>query len=526
MHKQLDFLSPKITLFYKGFDRHSSSISVIISISVYLTILILGIIFSMDFLFKKNPTTYFYNRFIYDVGTFSFNNTGIFHFIRTGEINNISYDNRVISVIGINDFDSFINKDSNITLYNHWIYEPCNNQHIGDLKKYLNDYETSFYNGLCINKLYNKTTKEIINLNDQNFKYPTIEHGNSNQNVTTYGIILLRCQNHSELNKTNCFDKDISDEKAIEVYTISMYFIDQYIDVTNYHNPLEKFYNKINNQIVLSSYTVNHLNFKPLKLNTHNGIIFNTNYELNFFHFDVDEKLIIEEANTGIYGAFCFWMQNQLQIYDRTYQKIQDISASISGISKLLTIIGYCINYLFAKFTLINDLSNDILKKTDKFGIKTSTQGFKILKHSTIKNNNELSYQFNNQKNILKNKRENHNSISPLYNNMIDDNISKTNLKESIIVKKNIKLTKINIKQILYFYICCFKNNNINKIETIRKKVLSEEKLFTFYFVLGSLSNNILKLNQEISKESYTNLKKNKIWIPQQNIYELGKNIN
>ena len=62
-------------------------------------------------------------------------------------------------------------------------------------------------------------------------------------------------------------------------------------------------------------------------------------------------------------------MQNQLQIYDRTYQKIQDISASISGISKLLTIIGYCINYLFAKFTLINDLSNDILKKTDKFGM-------------------------------------------------------------------------------------------------------------------------------------------------------------
>ena len=109
---------------------------------------------------------------------------------------------------------------------------------------------------------------------------------------------------------------------------------------------------------------------------------------------------------------------------------------------------------------------------------------------------------------------------------MIDDNISKTNLKESIIVKKNIILTKIKIKQILCFYICCFKNNNINKIETIRKKVLSEEKLFTFYFVLGSLSNNILKLNQEISKESYTNLKKNKIWIPQQNIYELGKNIN
>ena len=57
-----------------------------------------------------------------------------------------------------------------------------------------------------------------------------------------------------------------------------------------------------------------------------------------------------------------------MAIYDRTYQKIQDISASISGISKLLMIIGYFINYLFAKITLITDLSYDISKKIDKFG--------------------------------------------------------------------------------------------------------------------------------------------------------------
>ena len=40
-------------------------------------------------------------------------------------------------------------------------------------------------------------------------------------------------------------------------------------------------------------------------------------------------------------------------IYDRTYENIQDISASISGISKLLSIISYYLNYLIAKYTLI-----------------------------------------------------------------------------------------------------------------------------------------------------------------------------
>ncbi len=64
-------------------------------------------------------------------------------------------------------------------------------------------------------------------------------------------------------------------------------------------------------------------------------------------------------------------MGNEIGIYDRKYKKIQDISASISGISKLLTIIGYFINYLFVKITLINELSNEILKKGNKFGKNT-----------------------------------------------------------------------------------------------------------------------------------------------------------
>ena len=288
MFKQLDNLSPKITLFYKGLKRHSSSISGIITIIIYITIIILGLIFSFDFIFKKNPSSYFYNRFTYDVGTFSFNNKGIFHFIEIG--NNIKYDNRIVNVIGINEYSSFIIEDINLTLYDHWIYEPCNNEHIGNLKYYLNDFEKSFYNGICINKFYNKTTKKIININDKNFKYPIIEHGSSNPNSNSYGIFILRCQNYSILNKTYCYDKDISDKKIIEVDIINLYFIDQYIDVTNYNYPLVRFYNKIRNQVVLSSYTINHLNFNPLKLNTHTGIILNSNNELISFNFYENEN--------------------------------------------------------------------------------------------------------------------------------------------------------------------------------------------------------------------------------------------
>ena len=46
-------------------------------------------------------------------------------------------------------------------------------------------------------------------------------------------------------------------------------------------------------------------------------------------------------------------MGNEIGIYDRTYQKIQDVSASISGISKIIMGIGYFINYFIHEFILI-----------------------------------------------------------------------------------------------------------------------------------------------------------------------------
>ena len=64
-------------------------------------------------------------------------------------------------------------------------------------------------------------------------------------------------------------------------------------------------------------------------------------------------------------------MGNEIKIYDKKYKKIQDISINISGISKSLKIIDYCINFLFVKIILINDLLNDIFKNGDKFGKNT-----------------------------------------------------------------------------------------------------------------------------------------------------------
>ena len=510
MLKSCDKLSPLINLYYRNQDRHSSILSGILTIISYFILISLSIIFSLEFFLKKNPTSFFYNKFEKDVGIFPLNSSGIFHFIELGKRENFEYDNRIYSVIGVTKlYDEIVKNNSQIN-YDHWIYSPCSDSDINHLRKYLGDYKTGFINGLCIDKFYNSTTKTIINKNEFNFNYPLLKHGSTNINRTDYGIFIIRCQNHSEINKTFCYDSDSSDSNILSISSFSIYIIDQYIDVTNFYNPFTYFYNKISNQIVLSSFTINHLNFKPLELNTNTGIIFNKNKKINTFTYEVNEKLTVNINNSGIYGSFYFWMENQMGIHDRSYQKIHDICASISGLNKLIMIIGYILNYTIHQITLIQDLSKDIHKKTKKIGeiisskkIKNSDLSNIFLNSNSVISQNKFNKYLSNSnfKNHSDIKRFNNLQFSKIINNYTnkkklgtiletdgsrnDLNFNKKDLNEK---NNNISCIEICKKQF------CFKSNPlINQVLSIRMKVLSEEKIFTNYFILRNIINILLK---------------------------------
>ena len=51
--KKIDFLTPPITLFYKGDEAHSSVFSGIISLITYSIIFIFGVYYSLEFIYKK-----------------------------------------------------------------------------------------------------------------------------------------------------------------------------------------------------------------------------------------------------------------------------------------------------------------------------------------------------------------------------------------------------------------------------------------------------------------------------------------
>ena len=494
MLKACDSLSPPITLYYKNGDRHASTLSGILTIIAYVAIIGLGVVFSLDFLLKMNPTSFFYNKYLSDTGYFPLNSSGIFHFIVTGEEYNIIYDDRAFSIFGVYDNADVIEADTNMINYNHWIYGPCTKSDIGNLKNYLDDYESSFSQGMCIQKYYDAEKKIVIEKTDSNFEYPVLKHGNSNPNGNTYGIFLVRCQNHSEIGKTDCYDINTADKFALDSFSFAIYFIDQYADITNYHNPLTRFYNKIRNQMILESFTINNLNYKPLKIATHAGIIFNEETNLDSFALDVNEKFTIEMVNTGIYGVFYFWMGNQAGVYDRTYQKVQDICASVSGVSKLIMIMGYIANYLIHEVTLITDLRSDISKKTGKFGKKTSTKGLTSINLTEFLNSPPINSQNFTNKNTGNNVNKNSN-ITQFNNYVNETNISKVNLNNTFI-KKGLKLRNLTCLDILCNKLNLKPNQTIRQLLNIRMKVLSEEKLITEYYIIGMISDIVLKNSQ------------------------------
>ena len=86
---KFDILSPKITLYQNGKLTHFSLLSGILTLLSLFFCLVVGMLLADDIIRRKNPTSHFFKRFEKDLDLYSLNSSGIFHFLVTGEENNI-----------------------------------------------------------------------------------------------------------------------------------------------------------------------------------------------------------------------------------------------------------------------------------------------------------------------------------------------------------------------------------------------------------------------------------------------------
>ena len=507
--KKLDFLSPPITFYHRGYLSHNSVISGILSIILKILIFIFSVYYSLEIIQRKNPKIFSYTTFVDDAGTFSLNSSHIFHFLSMSSI----FTNFVVDginftyfrIIGLEEYYENYLKTKNLSDYEHWLYGLCNNntdtQGISDIITY--DF---FERSACIRKYFSKKDQKYYDTDDPKFKWPIIAHGTNNPNLVVYNIVIESCKEDTVdliLGKGNhCQETEFYNlNENYSYFAVTyLYFINNYINIINYKQPKKKFVYTIEGMVNKNEYSANHLNFDPAQIKTHNGLFFD-NIEKETLHiFERNDVFTAKKEGLDIFTAYVFWLKNTMSFHERDYKRIQDIISSIGGISQFITIVAIYINTLYNNYIVLSD-TETLLKSSihterninikNEIERKRARQKLRELKNEKTKNKifNNMNYSMEKPKNKNTKDSKIQNNLSKSNNNICITSTDNININHHRIdIEKIENSNKFNNKDerekdknfynFLFFKFSCEKKENIFKIyNKFRIRMISEEHL-------------------------------------------------
>ena len=377
--KKFDMISPPITLFFKGEGSHVSIYSGLLSIVAYVIVVVAAFYYALGFINRDSPKAYFFTRYVDDAGTFPVNATQMFHFIQVSDPNTnekVPLDFAAFKIVGFDDAysDNYMDDPGIVKTKNHWVYGKCNN--ISDTKgiSYLID-QKYYEESACIRKYYDATKRKYFETNEEGFRWPVILKGCSNPERTYYGIIMQRCDMADPFLKEQGPTCKSSSEIDAVVNSVSFNFqiIDHYADMLNYDMPFTKYFYEVTSSITANNFIIQHLNFNPANMLTHNGFFFDNQVREEAYFFTQNEKQTVIESdvqkqnrttNGCLIGVY-YWMQNTLQYYERNYDRVQDVLSDIGGISSIVLTIAGILNLLIYHFIVLLD-SEDLVLNTEK----------------------------------------------------------------------------------------------------------------------------------------------------------------
>ena len=516
---KIDIISPPITLYYKDEPLHPSIFSGILSIICYILMVCFGFYYLIAYFQKKNPTSFFFNRYVEDVGYFPLNSSsifGFFQFINTQKNDFVDIDFDSVRFIGIEkSIDTYIS-NSDLTNYDHWIYGKCNNDTDIEGINYLINFN-DYFRSACIRKYYNKNDGKYYETTDDNFRWPALVHGSSNSEMIYYGIIVEKCKNDSlrvNLEKKYC-KSDFEINEYMSHIIIQLQLIDHFADVFNYNEPFTKYLYKINSALFSETYSINHLNFNPAIIRTHKGILLEKVEEKHAYFFDQNEKITATTGNTGIYISFYFWMQNTMQYYERTYELLQDALSNVGGITRLILSVASIVNYIFSRYVILIDSDELFIEQNGK-KLKERAEKKNVIEKQISKDvsNPNPPRKFNLYKNYRYQYQYQNNSV--LSNSLSKENVNNSRLSRegTDILYNNRQDKEKNGKKVQNKYLVYNKNNYFNGNNYIyyeRKqgnKIKVNEEMNPIYHKNDSnLKNDIDSCNKYINEKDDVNNK-------------------
>ena len=546
--EQIDFLSPKITFYYKGKQRHNSKFGGVLTIIMLFLIFLVVTYYMFCVVTYRNRSSTFYRKYERDVNYYPFNTSGIFHFFQFHKNNDSSHffniDLNSVRIIMLNNYEEYETNPTILENLEHWVYGKCNEIKLETLnidgeKK---NEKINNNSSICIKYYYNKKEKTYYQSNNTNkFKWPYLQHGTAHDNNILLGTVIEKCNNDSVTNKIfgNCKDENEINEYLKQFKYLHLKLLGNEIDLTNLHKPLKSFFYGIESNLNNENgyYSIFNIYFHPLFFKTNLGFIYNQYKEINTFSIDESKiSLYTHKKSDTILLEYLFYMTNIKEIYGRKYDNILSVFPSIGGFAQVLYYIFYFLNYFYNRYALLSNTQKLFLGKDGC--IEVSEEGDNNKEHNINKVRNSLFFITKNFKNkkenskglpstilesdnvqILRRKSNNQSQIKSLDNiKDISNNsfINKTNKNNSIIknnkIKQNLLLAR-NLKTISEKFKGQTQivkkpnfdfNNNISKT-IITKKPFTPAHLskFRIFFSSDNTSNksNKLKFNSISCKQ-------------------------
>ena len=481
--EKLDFLSPKITLFYKYKKRHSSAIGGLLT----FIMIIICISYILKFLFRlilhTSPSVIFYKKYEKDLSKYFLDSSTIPHLIWFINKNVISKLNtKSIRIILLDEENNYAANTSNLQNYEHWVYDSCEKNDFNDYENYehliFNDYYiNNTYNkkdiskAICIRYYYDKTEQKYYSSRNRSinnkFKYPYLEHGISNRNNTIMSIIIEKCSNNSETNTIlgACVKEENIKNYLNELNYAYIQVLDHKVDLTNYQTPIKSYFMGLSSFLLHNNgYEIISINLSPLLIRSNQHFLNGDYIEKNSIIIDNTQNTIIS-SDDKIISKYLFCLQNYKQIYERKYIDLFDAFSSIGGILQFFYYVFYIINYFYNDFILILNTQNLFLNDPKN---KNIAKLVTFNKYANIYNSKNL-----NKNNTLTKNYESSNILQELKYYKLVSKIHKANLNDGDF--SSIQLSEPNNDKESFFYFN--RKKDISEVEYHKNKPRRSEQI-------------------------------------------------
>ena len=474
----LDSFGINMTFYLKGFKDYRSHLGGFVTLSIYVISIICACIFAGEFWKKSTPKISTASSIYPNPTKLDYPNDIFFMF--TVSVDSIPFlDNKIYRPIGhiqtkINGTESFYQK--NISL------EICSTIFNESYKYYESIKHLNLSNFYCLSLDKNNETENGIFINE--FW--------GNEGFQMLQIKIYNCSAVAE-NKSECETNDIIREK-LKSLIITYYTLNNYIDTNNYKNPYVR-------GIKDNFYYVSYKKFysvtqylKHVEIHSDVGLLFSS-IEINADN-TIDSMVEYSENDQEDGKIFTMSIQltNKIDVYNRSYYKIQDLGADVGAIYGALHMVFAILFQFYNNSKLFTNIMNSFfLIKEDFKPISREKKAFINLK-TKFYNDLKLNISIDGKNNETKSEKKSNDEYMKTNDCLTNENMRKIFVKNdkmyNIIETKNNYIAEQKINDIKNDDEA--KKNSIlkilkNKREEEKKRIRIDfsciDRFFCLYFI-------------------------------------------